>query len=208
MNILQPWNIVFLVGIVVYYNIRGLFIRRMKLSQVKTVVSRFGRLEKWLLFGMSIAVLLLPVLYLFTPWLNFANYELPVMVPAVGSVVLAISLWLFWRSHADLAENWSVSLEVREGHQLVTQGVYRRIRHPMYASIWLWAIAQGMMLENWLAGWAAVPAFGAMYFLRVPREEGLMVETFGDEYRAYMRVTRRLYPRMGGTREAASGDES
>jgi protein-S-isoprenylcysteine O-methyltransferase Ste14 len=108
---------------------------------------------------------------------------------------MAGSLWLFWRSHADLGQNWSVSLELRQGHQLVTQGVYRRIRHPMYASIWLWALAQGMLLENWLAGWSVVPAFAVMYLLRTPREEQMMCELFGDAYQDYMRQTGRLFPR-------------
>ncbi len=109
--------------------------------------------------------------------------------------VMVISLWLFWRSHADLGHNWSISLELREGHELVTHGVYRKIRHPMYASIWLWNIAQAMLLQNWLAGWPALLAFAAMYFLRTPREEQLMCEAFGEEYREYMRQTGRLLPR-------------
>jgi protein-S-isoprenylcysteine O-methyltransferase Ste14 len=196
MNILQPWNAVFFVGLVAYCQIRRGFIQRWNLMRQKRTVRRIDGLEKVLLLGMFIAVILLPLLYLFTPLLKFADYELPWLVPGIGLVVMVVSLWLFWRSHADLGQNWSVSLELREGHQVVTEGVYRHIRHPMYASIWLWAIAQGMMLENWLAGWSVVPAFAAMYFLRTPREERLMCEAFGDEYRAYMRKTGRLLPRV------------
>jgi protein-S-isoprenylcysteine O-methyltransferase Ste14 len=81
---------------------------------------------------------------------------------------MVTSLWLFRRSHADPGQNWSVGLEIREGHQLVTKGVYRHIRHPMYASIWLWAFAQEMLLQNWLAGWSVVPVFAAMYFTAHP----------------------------------------
>jgi protein-S-isoprenylcysteine O-methyltransferase Ste14 len=58
-----------------------------------------------------------------------------------------------------------------------------------------------MLLPNWLAGWSMVPVFAAMYFLRIPREERMMCEAFGDEYRDYMRQTGRLFPRIGaGTR--------
>ena len=125
----------------------------------------------------SLAVLLLPLLYLLTPLFSFADYHLPIIARWAGSPILLLSLWLFWRSHVDLGQNWSVSIEAREGHELVSHGVYRSIRHPMYASIWLWSIAQGMMLGNWLAGWATLPAFAAMYFIRLPLEEGLMAET-------------------------------
>jgi protein-S-isoprenylcysteine O-methyltransferase Ste14 len=200
-NILQPWNAVFFVLLIAYCQIRRGFIQRLNLMRQKRIVRRIDGQEKLLLVGMFVSVILLPLLYLFTPLLGFADYELPRIVPWLGLAVMAVSLWLFWRSHADLGRNWSVSLELREGHQLITEGIYRRIRHPMYLSIWLWAIGQGLMLENWLAGWSVVPAFAAMYVLRTPREEQLMCEAFGDEYRAYMRKTGRVFPRL-----ASDGD--
>lgn len=192
MNILQPWNLVFFAGLVIYFSIRHVFIERTRNERKQ--VQRVNVLERSLIMGVALATLLLPLLYLFTPLLNFANYRLPPSLPWIGSVTMVSSLWLFWRSHKDLGQNWSVSLEIRENHQLITGGVYRLVRHPMYLSIWLWVLAQGMLLDNWLAGWAGVPAFAAMYFLRIPREERLMCEKFGDEYRAYMRQTGALFP--------------
>ena len=194
MNILQPWNTVFFVGFVAYLGIRRVFESRTK-SQEKAV-SRIDGLETVLLITVITASLLLPVLYLFTSLLAFADYRIPQLVPWIGILVMVTSLWLFWRSHADLGHNWSISLELREDHELVTHGIYRTIRHPMYASIWLWNIAQAMLLQNWFAGWAALLAFAAMYFLRTPREEQLMCEAFGEEYREYMRQTGRLLPRL------------
>jgi protein-S-isoprenylcysteine O-methyltransferase Ste14 len=194
MNVLQPWNMVFLAGLIVFYWTRHVFMNRAK-GEKKTV-SRFDGLEKALLFVMFPPTLLLPLLYLLTPLLSFADYRLPSIISWFGAVAIVLSLWLFWRSHVDLGQNWSVSLELREGHQLVTHGVYRLIRHPMYASIWLWAVAQGMLLQNWLAGWSVVPAFAAMYFLRMPREESLMQDAFGAEYIKYMQQTGRLFPRV------------
>lgn len=196
MNAFQSWNIVFLFGFVVFFWIRHVFIKRTK-TETKAV-SRFDGLEKILLAAMFPPTLLLPLLYLFTPLLAFADYRLPVLVPWFGAATMAASLWLFWRSHVDLGQNWSVSLEIRDGHQMITHGIYRLIRHPMYASIWLWAVAQGMLLQNWFAGWSIMPVFAAMYFLRMPREEQLMCESFGDAYREYMRRTGRLFPRIPG----------
>lgn len=194
MNLLQPWNLFYFAAFVVFYWTRHRFIRQTR-GEKKTV-SRMDGLEKALLAAMAPGTLVLPLLYLFSPWLSFADHALPSFVQWTGGVVMVVCLWLFWRSHADLGRNWSVSLELREGHELVTQGVYRRIRHPMYASIWLWSFAQGMLLENWLAGWSVVPAFAAMYFIRIPREEQMMREKFGDAYRGYMKRTGRLAPRL------------
>src|SRR5262249_49430031 len=144
-------------------------------------VSRADLRDRTLIGIMVVGGLLLPALYLFTPWLAFADYRLPTFVPWCGAAVMVIALWLFWRSHADLDQNWSVTLELRKGHELVKHGVYRWIRHPMYAAIWLFGFGQGLLLENWLAGWSAIVAFVPMYFVRVPREEGMMCEFFGQE---------------------------
>lgn len=197
MNILQPPNAVFFVGLVVQFGIRHHFIQRTK-SEHKTV-RQVDRLEKILLAAVVPAALLLPPLYCFTPLLSFADYDLPSAIRWGGAVIMIASLWLFLRSHIDLGQNWSVSLELRQDHELVTHGVYRSIRHPMYTSIWLWGFAQGMMLSNWLAGWAVLPAFAAMYFIRTPREERLMREQFGDGYRKYTGRTGRLMPRLRKT---------
>ena len=191
-NLQHPWNIVFLVGFVVYIGIRHVYGSRLKSE--KSVVRRIDVLEKGLLAVVALGSLLLPVLYLFTPALRFADYRLPVFVPWAGVAVMLVALWLFRRSHADLGRQWSISLEVREDHRLITHGVYRSIRHPMYLAIWLWSLAQALLLENWLAGYGALLSFAPLYFIRTPREEALMCETFGDEYRSYMERTGRILP--------------
>src|SRR5262245_45217046 len=205
MNILQLANAVFFVGLVIQCVIRHHFVQQTK-SEKKTV-RQFDRLEKILLAAMFPPVLLLPLLYFFTPLLSFADYPLAESIRRAGAVVMVASLWLFWRSHVDLGQNWSVSLELRENHELVSHGVFRWIRHPMYASIWLWGLAQGMMLANWFAGWSVIPAFAAMYFIRMPREERLMCEQFGDGYRDYARRTGRLIPRLMKAAQPASAPE-
>ncbi len=106
----------------------------------------------------------------------------------------AAALWLFRRSHADLGRNWSISLELREQHALVKSGVYRFIRHPMYTSFFLLGVAQALLLPNWLAGLAGIAGAGVLFGFRVAREERMMLESFGEEYRAYMAHTKRIVP--------------
>ncbi|AUS08952.1 hypothetical protein C1X05_08910 [Laceyella sacchari] len=112
-----------------------------------------------------------------------------------GVMVLVVAFWLFWCSHADLGRNWSYTLELRKGHQLITSGVYEYIRHPMYAAIWMWGVAQVLLLHNWIAGWSHLLSFSLLYFLRVPREEQMMLNQFGEEYQSYMNRTGRIIPR-------------
>lgn len=190
----HPWNIVFLVGFIAYIIIRGVFEQRSKHNQ--QLLNRVDNSERVLILIMAVGSMILPSVYLFTSWLKFADYRLPAFVPLVAAALMVTALWLFWRSHSDLGNNWSRTLEIREGHELVTRGVYRSIRHPMYTSIGLFSLAQGLMLENWLAGWSAFVAFAILYFVRIPREERMMREFFGKEYGDYMLQTGRLLPRM------------
>jgi protein-S-isoprenylcysteine O-methyltransferase Ste14 len=190
----QPWDTIFLIGFVVYLTVRGVYKQRTK--KLENVVSRVDTQERILMFVVIGTSFLLPLLYLFTPWLGFAEYRLPEWAPWCGTAVMIGALWLFWRSHADLGQNWSLSLEVRKDHRLITHGVYRSVRHPMYAAIFLWSIAQGLLLQNWLAGWSSFATFTIMYILRTHREEKMMCDFFGQEYRDYMEQTGRLFPRI------------
>ena len=203
---MHPWDIVFLVGFAAYIAIRGWFDRRTQ-WQEKAVSLRDVR-ERAVIFLVFCGCLVLPAIYLFTPWLSFADYGPPFFRGWCGVVVMAVALWLFWRAHADLGQNWSVTLELRRDHQLVKHGVYRSIRHPMYASIWLFGLAQGLLLRNWLAGWSAMAAFAVMYLIRVPREELMMREAFGEEYDTYMSQTGRLFPRLRHRHSVATGPGS
>jgi len=191
---IQAWNLVFLIGVIIYVSIRGVFGGRTKRNQ--KVVSRVDTRDRALVAVVIVGNMVLPALYLFTPWLAFADYRLPAFIPWSGAVVMVVALWLFWRAHVDLGLNWSITLEMRKGHELVMHGVYRRIRHPMYAAIFLFAVAQALLLQNWLAGWAGFVTVALLYFVRTPREEEMMCDYFGESYRDYMRRTGRLWPRL------------
>lgn len=147
------------------------------------------------LLGISLSGLgIVPLIYVFTGFPAFAERAFIPALAWAGLLPGLGSLWLFWRTHKELGRNWSVSLELRDKHELITNGVYRYVRHPMYSAFFLWAIAQFLLLPNWVAGLSGIVGFGTLYLFRVGREEQLMLEAFGEEYRAYMRRTARVLP--------------
>jgi protein-S-isoprenylcysteine O-methyltransferase Ste14 len=158
---------------------------------------RVGWLEAVLIALVVPAMFLLPAVYALTPWLGFADYRLPPWAGLVGIAVFAGALWLFWRSHNDLGRNFSPTLHVRADHTLVVHGVYRRVRHPMYAAQWLWGMAQVLLVHNWIAGFSGLVLSVLLYLLRIPREERMMAEHFGEKYRSYTDRTGRILPRPG-----------
>jgi protein-S-isoprenylcysteine O-methyltransferase Ste14 len=165
--------------------------QRSRTTKVKE--SRRGPREAALL-TFAWAAFFVPLVWIATRWLAFADYPLRPAAFAAGVALLAWGLWLLHRSHADLGTNWSVTLELREQHRLVTTGVYERIRHPMYAALFLYSIGQALALPNWIAGPSYLAAFGLLYALRVGREERMMREAFGRDYDDYAARTRRLVP--------------
>jgi protein-S-isoprenylcysteine O-methyltransferase Ste14 len=137
----------------------------------------------------------LPLVWVAVPrLLAFADYPLHPVPFVAGVVFLVAGLWIFHRSHADLGTNWSVTLEVREQHRLITHGVYRRIRHPMYLALLVFATGQALVLPNWVAGPAYVVGMAVVVAFRLGPEERMMLDTFGQDYEAYRARTKRLVP--------------
>src|SRR4029079_6418907 len=93
-----------------------------------------------------------PLIWVASPAFSFAEYVLGIGPLVVGVMCLVIGLWLFYRSHADLGTNWSITLEVRAQHRLMTQGVYTGSPHPMYLALALYSAGQALVIPNWLAG--------------------------------------------------------
>ena len=168
-----------------------------KRQQEKMSERRFTDQEKTLLGLLLLGGLIAPIIYAATDWLDFADYTLPAWAGWLGVLLIAGAVFVFWRAHADLGLNWSPTLEIREKHELITRGIYGVIRHPMYASQWLVVVAQPLLLQNWIAGFLHLLVFIPFYFLRVKTEEQLMMEQFGDQYRAYMQKVGAVFPKMG-----------
>lgn len=159
---------------------------------MKLVRSRKGPLEHGLLALTSLGFVL-PLVWVATPVLTFADYPLRPVPFIVGILGIGFGLWYLHRSHADLGTNWSLTLEVRESHQLVTDGVYRHVRHPMYLALLLYSTGQSLVLPNWVAGPSYLFAILLLFALRVGPEERMMLEEFGKDYEAYMTRTKRLF---------------
>ena len=104
--------------------------------------------ENILVGGLTVFLLVFPLIYSLTSWLKFADYILPAWLGWTGILLLAASLFIFFRAHQDLKTNWSPTLEIRTDHTLITNGIYSYIRHPMYASQWIGSFAQILLLQN------------------------------------------------------------
>lgn len=120
---------------------------------------------------------------LFPDWLRWAGF---------GLGLISILFWT-WTQFM-LGKDWSPQLQLRDNHRLVTTGPYAHIRHPMYIAITGFGVGLALVGANWVFV-ALVSLVIAGLALRIPKEEKMLIDEFGDEYRLYMQRTGSLLPR-------------
>jgi len=189
----STFKIVYLIGLILASAIRIYYTFQYRSGNYKTDRNTFA--DNLFLRGIGL-VMLLPIVYVFSSWLDFANYTLPAWAGWIGTFIFLCFCLLLWRSHADLGEHWTATLAIRPGHKLQTNGVFAYIRHPMYAAHILWGVAQILMLHNWIVGYSFIIVVIPQYLYRVGKEERMMLDEFGEEYRKYMATTGRIFPRI------------
>lgn len=188
------FKLIFIIGVLAAYAVRMPYVKRRR--RIASTESRITRLEGYFSILAFIGMQFVPIFYIATSWWPEAGHPVPLWAGGLGTVLFAAAVWILWRAHADLGMNWSASLQLREQHELVTGGIYASIRHPIYAAHWLWVIAQALLIPNWLVGFAGLATFPFIYFYRIPREEQMMLDRFGDAYREYLGRTGRVLPRL------------
>jgi protein-S-isoprenylcysteine O-methyltransferase Ste14 len=129
------------------------------------------------------------------PWLSWMYIRLPDGLRWAGAVTAALFLVMLVWVHHFLGREWSIDVIVLREHKLVTSGPYRWVRHPMYTALNGLFIGLVLLSANWLLGLYTLLTLAFMV-RRVPLEEGMLLEQFGDEYRRYMARTRRWLPKL------------
>jgi len=156
--------------------------------------------DMFLLILSSLGMVVFPMIYLFSSWFDFADYFPPPSVTQImgwlGAALFVLALYLLYKSHADMGQNFSPELALRQEHKLITNGIFSSIRHPMYLAHLVWAVAQILLLQNWIAGPSFLLASLPLYLVRIPREEQMMLQTFKEDYMEYKQRSGRIFPKI------------
>ena len=150
----------------------------------------------YLIGGVPIAIAFyyLVYIYLFSSDLPWMYLGLPDVVRWVGFAasfaVIGFLTWVF-KTIGTAGAKYVITFD---DMKLATSGPYSRVRHPMYAGFFLWGITLLLFTDHWGVGGTFVGLIVFVAFLRVPHEEKVLIEHFGDEYRQYRARTGRFFP--------------
>ncbi len=128
-------------------------------------------------------------------WMRYVQSPYPVFGMWIGTIMTIAGIVLLAWTHACLGKEWSVNLQLRDDHRLIRSGPYSRVRHPMYTSLFAIYIGIAVVSNNYGIMLLVIMVVVSL-LLRVPKEENMMIEKFGDEYRNYMKKTGRFFPKL------------
>lgn len=136
------------------------------------------------------------IFYVFIPsWMSWSALPLPIWSRWLGVAIALGGFILLQWSQQTLGKNWSDAPKMLEDQEIVTSGPYRWLRHPIYAAFLLILGSLLLISANWFVGVMWIGMTGLDVSSRMSAEETMMLGQFGEQYRAYMRRTGRLFPR-------------
>lgn len=141
-----------------------------------------------------------PLVYLINPqWLAWSKLGLPEFARWTGAGLGVFCIGLIYWLFSSIGSGITPVSATRKNHQLVTNGIYRWVRHPLYTVGSLLFVSFGLMADNWFILLLAALVFTLMA-IRTPQEEANLIEKFGDEYREYMNRTGRFLPKLSASK--------
>ena len=196
MNEFQIIVAVLLIGFMVH---RGLYIRKVQQTADSVIKQpKLGRVDQ-VANLLAVPAFLSTLLYIFVPgWMSWSALALPLWLRWAGVVVALAGFVLLQWSQQTLGRNWSDAPKLFKGQELVINGPYHWVRHPIYTAFLLILGSLLLITSNWFIGAMWLGMTGLNVVARINVEEAMMLGQFGDQYQTYMRQTGRLFPRLLG----------
>ena len=134
------------------------------------------------------------VAFLLTQWATWASFGPSAAVFEGGVFLFCVGLVLRWYSILYLGKYFTVNVSISPDHRVIDTGPYRFIRHPSYTGALLEFLGFALCLQNVAALAAIMIPVVASFSYRIRVEEAVLTTALGENYRRYMRHTKRLIP--------------
>jgi protein-S-isoprenylcysteine O-methyltransferase Ste14 len=128
-------------------------------------------------------------------WLNARFVPYAQWVGFIGFVCTVVGLSLAIWARIYLGTNWSATVSIRSGHELISAGPYRRIRHPIYTGM-LCATAGTALARGEIRGVISFTIVFAAFYLKARKEEKYLEQEFGKDFQVHLNRTGMFLPRI------------
>lgn len=196
------YRIAFFILLVMLIAMRGFFMVRVRRSGGRLMpdnkaVEREGGQGVFFIriAGFFLLITFLVMYFIGATWIDAFSFPLPGWLRWAGFVLGIISVGFWTWTQTVLDTQWSAQLQLTKDHHLITTGPYACIRHPLYAGMFGWSSSLALLTANWIFVVICVLEFAGLFW-RIPKEEQMMIEAFGGEYKVYMQRTGRLFPKL------------
>lgn len=125
---------------------------------------------------------------------SWASLSFPASLRWAGVIIGVCGLALFFWTHKVLGRNFSYTTRIQDEQELILDGPYRYVQHPMYTAFLLFAFCFFLITANWLIGICWFLGVFLLIFVRLRREEEGLRERFGEAYENYSQTTARVIP--------------
>jgi protein-S-isoprenylcysteine O-methyltransferase Ste14 len=112
----------------------------------------------------------------------------------VGMVLFLFSCFYRGWGLSAIGKYFNPRIAIYEGHQLVTSGPYRAVRHPLYLGVLISLVGIDLIFSSWGALLITCLAILPLIIYRINLEEAFMLKHFGNQYRDYMKTSKKLIP--------------
>lgn len=128
--------------------------------------------------------------------ITFIPQSLELTNKIICTLVIILGTYVNVRGRLELGQNWANQIKIYQDHKLKTNGMYRLVRHPLYASlIWIF-MAGSLIFSNLFAFILTLFVFLPLMYYRASQEESLLLKSFPDEYKKYQSKVRMFIPKI------------
>jgi protein-S-isoprenylcysteine O-methyltransferase Ste14 len=182
----MAWNVIALIGVWILLGV-VFFVPYTRSIRTRTAKARRAPVA---MLGMGLEGAALGLIFAF----NDLTHVRPLWLVALGLILALASVWLAEAALRVLGRQWRLQAVVTEDHELVREGPYSAVRHPIYLAMFGMTLASGMLVSRPLAVLAGVVLYVVGTEIRIRAEDLLLEERFGEEFRAWRAHTKAWLP--------------